>query len=94
MAERSKEQEVLTIMRQILGAVVRETTPPAGMRHPLSSQTIEDIKNCFALIAAREKELCDAQGIAPAKPYYVDEAREDVKVVPISNIGKPKKPAD
>jgi len=82
------------IMRQILGSVIRETTPPPGMRHPLTSRTLDDIKRCFALIAAREKELGEAQGMVPAKPYYVDEAQDDVKVVPISSIAKPEKPKE
>ena len=51
------EHRILIRLRQVLAAVVRDVTPPPGMRNPLSEQTIEDIRGAFALIAAREREL-------------------------------------
>ena len=51
------EHRVLIKMRQVLAAVVRDVTPPPGMQSPLSPETIEDIRGCFALISAREREL-------------------------------------
>lgn len=70
----SKDQKILIALRKTLSGVVRETTPPPGMRHPLSDQTIEDIKHCFLLISSREKELMEEKGQTnSARPRYVDE---------------------
>ena len=85
----NKEQRILVVMRKVLTAVIRDTTPPAGMRHPLSDNTIEDVRQCLGLIAAREKELADAEGRGGERPYFVDEAPQS-KVVPMSTIGKPR----
>jgi hypothetical protein len=93
----SKEQQVMVMMRKILGAVIRDTTPQPGMKQPLSENTINSIKDCFALIAAREKELAEEAGIEnKMKPRYIDEPSAS-KVVPLSKIGKinsGKKPED
>lgn len=75
-------------MRQVLSSVVRDTTPPPGMRHPLNPATIEDVKHCFALITAREKELNLEQGRPAARPRYSDEPRKSSQVV---QLIKPKK---
>lgn len=86
--ELSKDQRILIALRKTLSGVVRETTPPPGLRHPLSEQTIEDIKHCFALIAAREKELTEASGqINTARPRYVDEPKTS-HVVPFTRPEK------
>lgn len=85
----TKEQRILRAMRKVLGRVVREITPPPGMRHPLSEQTIEDIRECFGLIAARERELDAELGRSSvAKPYYVDEASASANVVSIDELLK------
>lgn len=86
--EPSKDQKILIALRKTLSAVVRETTPPAGMRHPLSDHTIEDIKLCFSLLSAREKELAEENGQAnTARPRYVDEAKTS-HVVPFTRPDK------
>jgi hypothetical protein len=89
----SHEQQIMVIMRKVLGSIVRETTPQPGHRHPLSDGTIEDIKQCFALISAREKELAEAAGIEnKMRPRYIDEpTAQESQVVPITSIGKMKK---
>ena len=90
----SKDQQILVVMRKVLSAIVRETTPQPGMRHPLSEGTIDDIRQCFGLISAREKELADEAGIENnMRPRYVDEP-ETNKVVSISKIGKMNKQED
>ncbi len=89
MHELSKEQQILIAMRKTLSAIIRDVTPPPGMRHPLSEPTIEDVRQCLGLIAAREKELADAQGRGGERPYYVDEP-PDARVVPIAAIKKRK----
>ena len=50
-------------MRKLLAQIVKDTTPGPGMRHPLSEQTIKDIRDCFGLISARERELAEQAGI-------------------------------
>lgn len=65
------EHRILIQMRQVLASVVRDVTPAPGMRNPLSPSTIEDIRACFALIAAREREL-NADRDQSARPVYAD----------------------
>ena len=75
-AIRSKEQRILVVMRKLLAQIVKDTTPGPGMRHPLREQTIKDIRDCFSLIAARERELADKAGIGDTeRPHFVDEPR-------------------
>ena len=57
-----KELEILVTLRKVLSGVVREITPDPGMKHPLSEGTIEDVRQSFMLIAAREKEISEALG--------------------------------
>jgi len=91
MQELTKEQQILIAMRKTLAAVVKDITPPPGMKHPLSEQTIADVRQCLALISAREKELADTQGRAGERPYYADEPQAS-HVVPIAGLSKGKKP--
>jgi hypothetical protein len=88
----SKERQILMVMRKVLAAVIKDTTPPSrAMKHPLTDGTIEDIRNCLALIAARERELADAAGAAQERPYYTDDpAGATHQVVPISKISRRK----
>jgi len=65
------EHRILIRLRQVLAAVVRDVTPPPGMRNPLSDQTIEDIRTAFALIAARERELRGDEK-SPDLPVFAD----------------------
>jgi hypothetical protein len=80
-----KEQRILIAMRQTLAAVIRDLTPPPGMRHPLSDRTIEDVRQCLMLISAREKELADAQGRGGERPHYADEP-QPAQVVPMDGL--------
>ena len=89
MSELSKEQHILIAMRKTLTAIVRDVTPPPGMRHPLSETTIEDVRRCLGLIAAREKELADAQGRGGERPYYAD-ASATAQLVSLDVLRKPK----
>ncbi len=56
-SELTLEHRILIQVRQVLASVVRDVTPTPGMQSPLSPRTIEDIRSCFALISAREREL-------------------------------------
>jgi hypothetical protein len=89
MSELTKEQQILIAMRKTLSAIIKDVTPPPGMRHPLSEGTIGDVRQCLALIAAREKELADAQGRGGERPYYADEPQA-TQVVPIAGLSRKK----
>lgn len=67
----SLEHRILIQVRQVLASVVRDVTPPPGRQSPLSPKTIEDIRGCFALIAARERELSGQEN--PDLPVFADE---------------------
>lgn len=83
----TKEQRILRVMRKVLSNIVKDTTPKPGMLHPLSDQTIEDIKACFALISAREAELYNESHL---KPVFADEPRT-ATVIPLGQTGLKKK---
>jgi hypothetical protein len=75
-----KEREILLVMRKVLAQIIKDTTPPSrAMKHPLTDQTIQDVRHCLGLISLRERELADAA--------YTDEPPA-VKVVPIGKVGK------
>jgi hypothetical protein len=69
----SKEQRILRVLRKTLGNIVKDTTPRPGFAHPLNENTIRDIKELFALIAEREKELAREAGFAEERPHFSDE---------------------
>lgn len=69
----SKEQRVLRVLRKTLGNIVKDTTPRPGFAHPLSENTIRDIKELFALIAEREAELAREAGFSEERPHFSDE---------------------
>jgi len=72
----TNEQKIMVAMRKTLANIIKDTTPEPGMIHPLSKTTVEDIKACFALIAAREKELMDSMGVEnKARPFFTDEVK-------------------
>jgi hypothetical protein len=76
------------MMRQVLSAVARDTVPPPGMKHPLSDNTIQGIRDCLALISARERELnIDLDEENQARPRYKDEPQTS-KVVSLDSITK------
>jgi hypothetical protein len=73
----SKEQQIMVAMRKTLANIIKDTTPEPGMIHPLSKDTVEDIKACFVLIAARERELMEDMGIEnTARPHFTDEPQK------------------
>ncbi len=74
----SVELRILRAMRRTLSNVAKDTYTPAGMRHPLSEETINDIRECLALISGRENELGGMAG--DERPHFIDEARDTVVV--------------
>ncbi|MDD9806881.1 MAG: segregation and condensation protein A [Gammaproteobacteria bacterium] len=89
----NKEQRILIAMRKTLAGVVKDTTPLPGRRHLLKEGTIRDIRHCFSLISARERELAGekAEGaerkVSAMRPRYADEPHDE-KVVPVAAIKK------
>lgn len=92
----SKEARVLRAMRKTLTGIVKDTATEPGMRHPLSANTIEDIRQCLGLIAAREAELLQEAGIENSmRPRFADDpAASEAVVVPIQGITRPRAPKD
>ena len=81
-AELSKEERILRAMKITLAGVIRDTSTPHGMRHPLSDATIEDLRQCLALISARERELAQAAGRdTSSRPHYADEPSRAGQVI-------------
>ncbi|MBL3589772.1 MAG: segregation and condensation protein A [gamma proteobacterium endosymbiont of Lamellibrachia anaximandri] len=87
--ESSKERDVMMVMRKVLTSIIRDTTPEhRSLQHPLTENTIQDIRHCLVLITAREKELADAAGrTVQERPYYADEQQQST-VVPMTGIGR------
>jgi hypothetical protein len=87
--EVSVEERILQAVKLTLAGVIKDTSTPHGMRHPLSDRTIEDLRQCLALISARERELAQAAGKpAGARPQYADEPRREGQVIRFHQ-GKP-----
>ncbi len=73
----TKEQQVMVAMRKTLANIVKDTTPSdPGLIHPLSKDTVDDIRACFSLIAARERELMAELGVEnKSRPFFTDEVK-------------------
>ena len=78
--EMGVEQRILRAMRKTLASVVKDATPRPGTSGFLSDETVEQIKGCFELIAARERELGEALGLSQAKPVYPDQPQNSKPV--------------
>ena len=80
--ESSMEARILRAVKLTLANVIKDTATPHGMRHPLSDGTIQDLRQCLALISARERELAQAAGKATGgKPRFADEPARGETVV-------------
>ena len=83
-----RELALLVNMRKTLSAVIRDTTPPAGMQHPLTSGTIDEIRKCLGAITEREREIRQRDGTDPGlRPRFIDEPRTS-QVVPFTKPDK------
>ena len=86
----SKEQQILKMVKRVLTDVARDTHVTPGLKHPLSENTIMGIRDCLALITARESELAQQAGqTLSARPRFVDEPKT-THTVNISNISRKK----
>ena len=85
--EISKEERILRVMKRVLTGIAKDTYTRPGHRHPLSDDTVNDIRNCLSLITAREVELNKAAGRSmDHRPRFVDEPQDSV-VVPLTIPG-------
>lgn len=92
--EFSKEEQIIKAMKSVLTMVARDTHTKPGLKHPLADETIYAIRDCLALISAREQELAKENGReSNMRPRYVDEPKKSV-VVSIDSIGGRKKKDD
>ena len=92
-ANPSVEERILRAVKFTLANVIRDTATPPGMRHPLSDSTIEDLRQCLALIAARERELATAAGRpSTRRPRHPGNSRPQPQVVRLHRPKPPKKP--
>lgn len=84
----SKEEQILRMVKRVLTDVAKDTHVKPGLKHPLSEHTILGIRECLALITAREQELAEAAG-RPSKhrPRFADEPPSTV-VIPIDALNK------
>ena len=84
----STERRILMAMRKNLGGIIRDLTPSdSAVRYPLSDATVEDVKKCIDLMAARERELAQAAGVSEERPHFIDEVSAP-KVVSIAGLKK------
>ena len=89
----TKEEQILQMMKKVLTDVAKETFTRPGLKHPLSDTTILGIRDCLALITAREVELSEEHDRPMDKrPRFSDEPQTNV-VVPIDSL-KPGKKED
>ena len=74
-ASLEKEKAILRAVRKTLAQVVVDVTPDSSaLKSPLQPQTIEDIRMCFGLISAREREIMDRlQRANNDRPHFIDE---------------------
>ncbi|MDV3237807.1 MAG: segregation and condensation protein A [Gammaproteobacteria bacterium] len=92
--EISQEERILRMMKKVLTDVAKDTHAQPGFRHPLSDNTIQGIRDCLALIAARERELVEARGRSmDMRPRFIDEPKKTV-VVPLDSLKKSKPASD
>lgn len=93
--ETSQEERILRMMKKVLTDVAKDTHAKPGFRHSLSEGTVQGIRECLALISARERELAEANGRAMnMRPRFIDEPQKTV-VIPLSATGlKKTKPAN
>jgi hypothetical protein len=76
MTNEASEQErrILQKLRIVLGNIVKDTAPRPDVPSPLRDATIQSIRELFAMIAERERELADLAGRTRVeRPHFADE---------------------
>jgi len=94
-SEISTEERILRVMKRVLTDVARDTHIKPGLKHPLSENTIIGIRDCLALISARETELATESGRQlKMRPHFVDEPKKASVVVKLDSALKASKKDD
>ncbi|WP_455217068.1 hypothetical protein [Kaarinaea lacus] len=76
-----KELRILKMVKRTLTDIAKDTYTPPELKHPLSEQTINSIRECLSLISAREAELAGLEGqVSSSKPRFIDEPQDTVVV--------------
>ena len=76
-----REEEVLQLVKNTLTAIAKDTYTPPELTHPLSSDTINQIRQCFSVITQRQQELAQARGVEfNDRPRYIDEPSDSFVV--------------
>lgn len=85
-----KEKDILRAVRKTLAQVVVDVTPDSSaLRSPLQDTTIKDIRMCFGLISAREREIMDAMNRNNNdRPHFIDEPKKVSNVVHFNLSGQ------
>lgn len=79
--EITKEERILHMVKKVLTNVAKDTYTAPGLKHPLSQQTILEIRECLGLVVARETELAEELGRdKSARPHFIDEPKSSVVV--------------
>ncbi len=79
--EMTQEERIMRMMKRVLTDVAKDTHAKPGFKHPLSERTVQGIRDCLSLIAARERELAEAAGRPMnMRPRFVDERPDEVVV--------------
>ncbi len=86
ISELSLEHRILIQLRRVLARIVRDLTPPPGAPYPLPPETVDEIRACFALIAAREREL-NADRSTMDVPVFGDDSGA-TRIVDFDHDGK------
>jgi hypothetical protein len=76
MADESltQEERILRMMKKVITDIAKDTSTQPGFQHPLSEGTIQGMRECLALISARERELAAERGATSgARPRFTDE---------------------
>ena len=73
---KTKEVLILRMMKRVLTDIAKETYSRPGVKPPLSDSTVLSIRDCLALITARERELAEESGQAQhSRPRFADQTR-------------------
>ena len=77
----TKEERILHMVKKVLSNVAKDTYTAPGLKHPLSEQTILEIRECLGLVVSRESELAQEHGRdKSARPRFIDEPSSTVVV--------------
>ena len=73
----STEEEILQLVKNTLTAIAKDTYTPPELTHPLSSDTINQIRSCLTVITQRQQELARSRGEEfNDRPRYIDEPKD------------------